>query len=163
MWVKNEAKLLNLCSKILNQTKVNKKFRNSVYRPVLTRPSEYFLRECALTTAGGNNKSVGGSLNSTTPFWGDHQIPDTHYGGITKSNFMGSENWHLIKCTKKNRSYAIPSYHHFPSSWLSILKLHFIWGRMYVYVFLRECTTDGLDLQVIKADGSCLICDTAAT
>ncbi len=38
---------------------------------------------------------------------GNHQIPDTNYGGITKSNFKGSENLHLIKCTqKKIRSYA---------------------------------------------------------
>ncbi len=23
---------------------------------------------------------IHGSLNPTTPLWGDHQIPDTHYG-----------------------------------------------------------------------------------
>ncbi len=25
------------------------------------------------------------------PLWGDHQIPVTHYGGITESNFQGSK------------------------------------------------------------------------
>ena len=59
------------------------------------------LRECPLTTRGETNRSIGGSLNSSTLLWGDHKIPGTHYGGITKSNLKGSENAHLIKCKVK--------------------------------------------------------------
>ncbi len=38
---------------------------------------------------GGTNKSVGGSLNSTTHLWEDHQIPHAHYWGDHKIQFQG--------------------------------------------------------------------------
>ena len=69
---------------------------------ILAASKSLSLRECALsTTGGGTNKSVGGITKFHYPFMGGSPNFSYPLWGITKSNFKGSENRHLIKCTQK--------------------------------------------------------------
>ncbi len=54
------------------------------------------IRECALSKAGGTNKSVGGITKFHYPFMGGGGSPNSRYplwgGGVIKTNFKGSKN-----------------------------------------------------------------------